>query len=372
MGGFGMTITFLTSSRADYGIYLPLLKKIKADSFFSLKIIAFGTHLSKKHGETIQQIYADGFDVAYKIDTLLDGDTPLIIAQSMAKTMAQFAEIWEKEKDTTDLIFCLGDRFEMFAAVSASVPFNIPIAHLHGGETTLGAIDEVFRHSLTSMSKLHFASTEKHKKRVEQILGHSKLVFNVGALSIDNLNDLQLYSKDAFKEKFGIELNNPILVTFHPETKSYEKNEFYIDQLLLALMDIEQQLIFTMPNADTSGNIIREKINLFVKKKSNAYVVESFGTQGYFSCIAHCSFVLGNSSSGIIEAASFGKYVINLGARQQGRDVGANVFHCEIDSQKIKDAIISVKKAPVLSKKNIYGDGKASDIIIERLKTCIL
>lgn len=363
-----MNVIVLTSSRADYGIYLPLLKKLKADDFFNLKIAAFGTHLSEKHGNTINQIYEDGFEVAYKVETLSDGDSPEMVAKSMATTIDKFASIWAKEKSSVDLIFCLGDRYEMFAAVSASVPFNIPIAHLHGGETTLGAIDNSFRHSITSMSKLHFASTENHAKRIEQIINSDEGVYNVGALSLDNVNDIKILSLQEFKEKFNVALKHPVLVTFHPETLAYEKNERYVNELVAALNTIDKQILITMPNADTMGNIVREKLLEFAKQKQNVVTVESLGTQGYFSCISHCSFVLGNSSSGIIEAASFGKYVINLGDRQLGRDAGKNVIHCEIEKSKIIKAVQQIDQLPKLDNKNIYGDGNTADKIIKILK----
>lgn len=363
-----MNVIVLTSSRADYGIYLPLLKKLKTDNFFNLEIVAFGTHLSKKYGNTVNQIYKDGFDVTYKIETLLDGDSPKIIAKSMAVTVDRFAELWTKEKETIDLIFCLGDRYEMFAAISSSVPFNIPIAHIHGGETTLGAIDNVFRHSITSMSKIHFTSTENHAKRVEQIIGTKIGVFNVGALSLDNLNDIKILSVQEFKEKFAIELQHPILVTFHPETVTFEKNEEYVNELISSLNSLDKQIIITMPNADTMGNVIRKKLLDFSKGKSNVFTVESLGTEGYFSCLHHCSLVLGNSSSGIIEAASFGKYVLNLGNRQSGRNAGENVIHCEIEKNKIIETIKLIGSLPGLDKKNIYGDGKTADKIIQILK----
>ena len=363
-----MKIIVLTSSRADYGIYLPLLKKLKVDTFFNLKIVAFGTHLSKKFGNTIDQILKDGFEVAYKIETLLDGDSPETIAKSMAVTIDKFSSLWAKEKSNIDLILCVGDRYEMFAAVTASVPFIIPVAHLHGGETTLGAIDNVFRHSITSMSKLHFASTKNHADRVAQIIGSKNGVYNVGALSLDNLMDIKILSVQQFKEKFNIELNAPALVTFHPETIAFEKNDQYISELIAALDTLPKQIIITMPNADTMSNLIRNKLREFAKQKSNVISVESLGTEGYFSCLHHCSFVLGNSSSGIIEAASFGKYVLNLGNRQLGRDVGENVIQCEIKKNKILDAVKLIDTLPKLNTTNIYGDGHTADKIISTLK----
>ena len=363
-----MKLAILTSSRADYGIYLPLLKKINSDAFFNCKIIAFGTHLSEKYGNTINQIYADGFDVAYKIETLLNTDSPEMISKSMALTIEKFSEVWTKEKRSLDYIVCLGDRYEMFAAVAASIPFNIPIVHIHGGETTLGAIDNSFRHSLTAMSKLHFASTKSHAERVSQIVGTEDGVYNVGALSLDNLNDIHILNNIEFKQKFNIELNNPVLVTFHPETVAYEKNEEYVSELISALSTLDKQIIITMPNADTMGNVIREKLVEFAKQKENVFPVESLGTQGYFSCLHHCAFVLGNSSSGIIEAASCGKYVINVGNRQEGRDAGHNIIHCEIKHNKIIESINKISKLAPLSNNNIYGDGHTANKIISILK----
>ncbi|MES2590603.1 MAG: UDP-N-acetylglucosamine 2-epimerase [Bacteroidota bacterium] len=367
-----MNIVVLTSSRSDYGIYLPLLKKLKSDNFFNFKIVAFGTHLSKKYGTTVNQIYRDGFDVKYPLETLLEGDSPEIIAKSMALTIDKFAELWKKEKQSIDLVICLGDRYEMFAAVSASIPFNIPIAHIHGGENTSGAIDNSFRHSITAMSAIHFASTEKHANRIKQIIGSDKYVYNVGALSLDNLNDLKILTIKEFKEKFNIELRQPVLVTFHPETIAYEKNEGFVNELIDVLSTLDKQILITMPNADTMGNIIRQRLLEFKKQKSNVIIVESLGTEGYFSCLYHCSFVLGNSSSGIIEAASFGKYVLNLGNRQLGREAGRNVIHCDIDKKKIIEAIKVINALPTLKNENIYGDGKTANRIVDILKKELL
>lgn len=363
-----MNLVILTSSRADYGIYLPLLKKLKVDLYFNIKIVAFGAHLSEKFGNTIQQILDDGFEVTYKIETILSSDSPQSISKSMSVTIEKFAELWEEEKSFTDYIICLGDRYEMFAAITASVPFNIPVVHIHGGETTTGAIDNSFRHSLSVMSKIHFASTQNHANRIIQIIGTERGVYNVGALSLDNLNDVHILSKEEFKQKFNIPIDNPVLVTFHPETVAYQKNENYVQELISALSVIDNQIIITMPNADTMGSIIREKLLEFANFKENVFTVESLGTQGYFSCLYHCDFILGNSSSGIIEAASFAKYVINIGDRQKGRDSGINIIHCEVEKNAIVNAIKQIKNLPLLNNKNIYGDGFTADKMISILK----
>ena len=363
-----MRIGVLTSSRADYGIYFPLLKKLENDPFFDLEILAFGTHLSEKYGKTIRQIKNDGFEVKTSIDAMAEGDSPEDISNSMARAIAGFAKVWENKK--FDLIFALGDRYEMFAAVASSVPFNIPVAHLHGGETTLGAIDNVFRHSITSMSTYHFASTDQYKKRIIEITGKEKNVYNVGALSIDNLVNLDLLSIMEFKNRFDIDLSKPtILITFHPETVSFEKNEVFIKELISALGKLDTyQLVITMPNADTMGVLIRDFINSFIEKTENAIGVENFGTLGYLSCMKHCSFMLGNTSSGFVEASYFGKPVINLGDRQKGRFLTPNIFSIPIDSIVIIKTVKKIEQIEKFENCQVYGDGNAAEKIIGILK----
>ena len=363
-----MKVAVLTSSRADYGIYLPLLKALKNDSFFDLSIIAFGTHLSKKHGYTLNQIIEDGFEVPIKVDTMPDGDSPIAISEAMGKTITNFSKVWNEHK--FDLVFCLGDRYEMFAACASSVPFNVKLAHIHGGEQTLGAIDDAFRHAITHMSTYHFTTTEQYKNRVTELKGSSKNIYNVGALSIENLKTLPLLSIEEFKDKFNINLSKPsILITFHPETVSFEKNEMYINELIAALSEIKSyQFIITMPNADTMGNMIREKLYSFIKNNDNAIGVESFGALGYLSCMKHCSFMLGNTSSGFVEASFFPKYVINLGERQTGRIVTENILNCPIEQKGIVKAINSFLNVKLPKTINVYGEGNTSEKIIQSLK----
>jgi len=371
MVGFGMRVCVLTSSRADYGIYRPLLQKLQADSFFELSIIAFGTHLSPVHGYTLNEIRKDGFEVEECVESLILGDSAEAISTALGTTITKFSSIWARKQSGTDLIFCLGDRYEMLAAVLASVPFNIPLAHVHGGETTLGAIDNKFRHSLTQLAQYHFVSTQGHADKVAEMLGTHEQVYNVGALSLDNLRTLKLLSKQEFFQKYQIDTEKPtILFTFHPETVSYEKNETFIQEIVETLGTLIQkyQIIITMPNADTMGYMIREHLSKFAERKENVFVVESFGVLGYFSAIQHCSFLLGNTSSGIIEAASFGKYVINLGERQKGRDAGKNVLHTAIEKEAILKRVEEIKNAKPLSHENIYGNGTASNQMIKILK----
>lgn len=363
-----MKVSILTSSRADFGVYLPLLKKMQSDPFFDMDIICFGTHLSKNHGYTVDQISADGFSVNYMLETTPGNDTPTDISRSIGYTIEKFSDFWKSNQ--FDLIFALGDRYEMFAAVTATVPFNIKIAHLHGGETTLGAIDNVFRHSITLMSTLHFASTEDYKNRIIEIIGSTKDVYNVGALSMDNLNNMKLLSIEEFKSKFNIDLSIPtILFTFHPETVSYEKNIGYISEIIAALEAIKDfQIVITMPNADTMGNMIRKELNKFISTTNYTVGVENFGTLGYLSCMKHCSFMMGNTSSGFVEAAFFPKWVINLGGRQNGRILTDNILTTNIDKQKILKTISNIKNSKIPSEINIYGNGKTSEKIIQILK----
>jgi GDP/UDP-N,N'-diacetylbacillosamine 2-epimerase (hydrolysing) len=302
------------------------------------------------------------------LETTPENDTPMDISSSIGYTVEKFSDFWKNNQ--FDLIFALGDRYEMFAAVTATVPFNIKIAHLYGGETTLGAIDNVFRHSITLMSTLHFASTEKYKNRIIEINGSDKNVYNVGALSIDNLNNMKLLSVIFFKSRFNIDLSIPtILFTFHPETVSFENNASYILEIITTLESIKDyQIVITMPNADTMGNIIRKELIKFIGKTDYAIGVENFGTLGYLSCMKHCSFLLGNTSSSFVEAAFFPKWVINLGKRQNGRINTPNIFTISIEKETILKTINRIENLSELPAEcNIYGNGEAADMIVQIL-----
>ena len=364
-----MKIAVLTSSRADYGIYLPLLKALQADPFFDLRLIVFGTHLSSFHGYTKDAIVADGFVIDHEAEHILAADSESAIVTSMGLVTLKFAGIWEKSK-AYDLVFCLGDRYEMFAAVAAGVPFGIRFAHLHGGETTLGAIDNVFRHSISLFSQLHFTSTEIYAERVAQITGSRKNIYAVGALSLDSLDNMQLLSDAEFLQAFNIDLGKPtILVTFHPGTIKVSLNEDHARELTQSLLAFTgHQIVITMPNADTMGNALRRIYQEFQAQRPGVFLVENFGTLGYFTCMKGCDILVGNSSSGIIEAASFGKYVVNIGDRQQGRAASDNIIHCEPDKRSISEACAKALKAGNYSGTNIYHKPHVARSIIEILK----
>src|SRR5437588_5131793 len=257
-----MRVAVLTSSRADYGIYRPLIKALNEDTFFNVSIIAFGFHLSSFHGHTVDEIINDGYKVSYKINSILLTDDENSLSSSIGLTTLKFAEFWENHSKDFDLVFCLGDRFEMFAAVIAGLSYGVPFAHIHGGETTLGAIDNVFRHSITLASRWHFVATEAFATKVRSLTDgkNADNIVVAGALSLDNFDRLKLLSNDEFLAKWKIDLSIPsILVTVHPETVEPEKNDSHLEEILAALVDLKNnyQLIITMLNADTSGSIYR-------------------------------------------------------------------------------------------------------------------
>lgn len=364
-----MKIGILTSSRADFGIYLPLLQKLSDDSFFKPSIIAFGTHLSNKFGYTAQEIESYGFDVAYKLKTIPENDTPYAISKSIAKTIDVFSDFWNVNK--FDLVLAFGDRFEMFGAVLAGSPFNVKYAHIHAGETTLGAIDNAYRHSISLMSKYLFVTNDLYKQRAIEIIQRPDDVFNVGALSIDNLQNVELYSIDKFKKIFNINLNIPtILTTLHPETIDYQNTKVNIEELIKALDNLSDkyQIVITMPNADTMGLAIRKSLENFNAKNSKVILVESFGMMGYLSCMKHCIMLIGNTSSGFVEASYFPKWVINIGNRQNGRIITPNIFSIPISKEKIINTVQIIENQKKPPHSNIYGDGFASVRIIEVLK----
>jgi GDP/UDP-N,N'-diacetylbacillosamine 2-epimerase (hydrolysing) len=293
----------LTSSRADFGIYQPLLTELKKDPFFEINIIAFGTHLSQFHGNTIDEIINEGFEINYTIDSIMVSDTDESISTSLGLTIIKFATFWKDNHNKFDIVFCLGDRYEMFAAVTSGIAFGIKFAHIHGGEKTLGAIDNIFRHSISLSSYIHFSSTEDYKSRILQILDEPKRVYYTGSLSLDNLNSISLLGIDEFKLKWGVDLNQPtILITFHPETINVKMNDVYIDEIIESVLAFDKfQFLITMPNADTYGNRLRKQLVSKLSNKKNIFLVENLGKQSYFTAMKYSKFLIGNTSSGIIE-----------------------------------------------------------------------
>ncbi|GAA5521900.1 polysialic acid biosynthesis protein P7 [Fodinibius salicampi] len=365
-----MKIGVLTSSRADFGIYLPLLKQLKEDTSITLKIIAFGTHSSVHHGHTILEIKENGFSNIDTISSLLTNDDEQSIATSYGLTTIKFADYWSSH--TFDLVFCLGDRFEMSAAVQAGVPFGITFAHIHGGETTLGAIDNVYRHQITIASELHFTSTKEYAEKVEELTGTNEKIYNVGSLSLDGITHIELVSQEKFRSKFNIPEGDYILATFHPETVDSSHNEKYAKEMALALKALSEQfiIVITMPNADTVGSLYRGEIQKLKETYPEHIVaVENFGKENYFSAMNYATLLLGNSSSGIIEAASFGKYVVNVGDRQKGRAQSNNVLNCEFDKSGILETVFKANDLGRYEGENIYFKEDVADNIVRIIKS---
>ncbi|MDP2420230.1 UDP-N-acetylglucosamine 2-epimerase [Sediminibacterium sp.] len=364
-----MKIGILTSSRADYGIYLPLLNSLKDDPFFNLEIIAFGTHLSKSHGYTINDIEVDGYKIIHKISSLISNDDEQSISTTYALTCLKFCDFWNYNK--YDIVLCLGDRFEMSAAVQAAIPYGVKFAHIHGGETTLGAIDNIYRHQISLASTIHFTATELFSSKVIELIGDNNNVYNVGALSLDGIKKFQPIDKTFFFNKYNIPQKNYALVTFHPETISGNLNESYANEMVLALGKLTKSLflIITMPNADTMGSIFRNEIEKLKNNYPNAVLtIENFGKENYFTAMYYAKVLIGNTSSGILEAASFGKYVVNVGNRQKGRLQSKNVYNVTFQNESITDIVNHVLNLGEFKGENLYYQKDSALTIIEVLK----
>ncbi len=333
-------ICIVTGSRAEYGLLSSLMKLIQIDTELTLQIIATNMHLSPEFGYTYKEIEKDGFRIDKKVDMLISSDTEIATVKSVGLALIGFADAFNELKP--DLLLVLGDRSEILAAVSAALIFKIPVAHIHGGEITEGAYDDAIRHSITKMSHLHFASTEEYRNRIIQLGEEPNRVFNVGAIGIDNIRNQKLLSKAKLEESIGFKLGkNCILVTFHPVTLEKNTSEAQIKNLLIALDSFsDQRIVFTMPNSDTDGSIIRQLINEFVENnQERSLAVTSLGNIRYLSILQFVIAVIGNSSSGIIEVPCFGIPSLNIGSRQRGRIKGLTVMDCDPEEVKIKEKI---------------------------------
>ncbi len=364
-------IAVVTVARSDYGIYKSILNAIRTDKELELSLLVGGMHLSPEFGNTVTDIESDGFEIAAKIEMLLSSDSPEGVAKSIGIGVLGFAQAYADVRP--DLLLLLGDRFEMLSAAVAALPFGMPIAHIHGGESTEGAMDEAIRHSITKMSHLHFASTEAYAKRIIQLGEEPWRVTVGGAPALDNLAGMPLLKKEALEQRFAFSLKEPtLLVTYHPVTSETEDTSHHIEELLAALTESGFALIFTSPNADHQGRAILQKIQDFVLHHPRAWFVANLGQEGYFSLMAQVAAMVGNSSSGMIEAASFGLPVVNIGSRQRGRVHGQNVLNVGYERKEISDGIRRATqpsfKVALATMKNPYGDGQAAEKIVNKLK----
>ena len=364
------TIGVVTVARSDYGIYQPVLQALRAHPEMEPHLVVGGMHLSPEFGLTVREIEADGFPIRERVEMLLSSDSPEGIGKAIGLGTIGFAQVYARFRP--DLLLTLGDRFEMYAAVLAALPFKIPVAHLHGGEVTEGAMDEALRHSITKLSHLHFVATEEYGRRVRQMGEEPWRVIVSGAPSLDGIGSLDAVPASELESRFGLDLTiPPLVVTYHPVTLEYERTTWQVEQLLAALKRVGLPIVFTAPNADVAGRAVAALIRDFVASHPKARFVVNLGRRGYFGLMRLAAAMVGNSSSGIIEAASFQLPVVNVGTRQRGRVRAANVIDVDNEAEAITAgvarAVSSEFRRGLAGLKNPYGDGKAAERIADTL-----
>ncbi|KAB2953622.1 UDP-N-acetylglucosamine 2-epimerase (hydrolyzing) [Heliorestis acidaminivorans] len=366
-------ICIVTGTRADYGLLYGLLHEIKEDPDLELQLIVTGMHLSPEFGLTYQKIEQDGFTIDAKVEMLLSSDTTVGITKSIGLGLIGFAEALDRLRP--DIVVVLGDRFEILAPVQSALVARIPVAHIHGGETTEGCIDESIRHAITKMAQLHFTSTEQYRQRVIQMGEHPEKVYNFGTPGLENIRRMKLHSKDELEKELDFQFGKTtFLVTFHPVTLNKKGPEQAVESLLKALDQFpEAKIIFTMPNADTDGRVIIKKIQQYESaRKDRVKAFTSLGQIRYLSTIKYVDAVLGNSSSGLIEVPYFQKPTVNIGDRQKGRLCASSVINCAENSESIQQAIEKALskdfQKTLESTKSPYGTGEVSKNTKEILK----
>lgn len=362
----------VTGSRAEYGLLKWVMEGIKESSLLELQVAVTGAHLSPEFGYTVEAIERDGFPVDRKVEMLLSSETAVGVTKSMGLGLIGFADALA-DLDP-DLMLVLGDRYEIFSAVVASMIAKIPVAHLHGGETTEGAYDEAIRHSITKMSHLHFVANEYYRKRVIQLGEDPSRVFAVGGLGVDSILKTKTLCREELEIALGFKFQQRnLLVTFQPATLESERSAEQLNHLLGALAELgDTGLIFTMPNADKDGRLLAAKIDDFCASHKNARAHVSLGQLLYFSCMNQVDGVIGNSSSGLLEAPSFKVGTINIGTRQRGRLQSASVINCDATKSSIKGALSKLFslefQRDLENAKNPYGDGGSSEAIVAHIE----
>lgn len=369
-------ICVVTGSRAEYGLLRWVMQRVRDSAALELQVLVTGAHLSPAFGETYREIEAHGFRIDRKINLHLGADSDASIAQAMALGLSGLAAALNELRP--DLLLVLGDRYEIFAAAAAAMVCRVPIAHLHGGETTEGAFDEAIRHSVTKMSHLHFVAAPEYQRRVVQLGEDPSRVYMVGGLGIDSILQLPALDRAELCQALDFELRaRNLLVTFHPVTLEDATAQAQLAELLQALDGLQETgLLFTMPNADPGALALTEQLVRFVADRPHARLYASLGQQRYFSCLRYVDGVVGNSSSGLLEVPSFGKGTINIGDRQRGRLMAASVIQCEPDRASIA-AALKILYSPkfqvrLQDVRNPYGEGGASEKIVAVLEKCSL
>ncbi len=365
-------ICIFTTSRADFGLLRHFINNISKQNKIKSFVIATGTHLEKKHGYTIREIEKENIKVHKKIKIFLDGDTPKKMSKSIAIGMIKYNKILEEINP--DLVVVLGDRYELLPICYSSTFLNIPIAHFNGGETSEGSIDDVIRHCVTKMSHLHFVSTDIYKKKVLNMGEAPNRVFNIGSLSVENVNKSIIYKKEFVYKKLNIQNNKKFfLATYHPSTLDLKNSLIEIENLMKTLKMYKKfDIIFTGTNADTKSQSIKNIIMKYIKKSNHMKYFDSLGSNLYLSAMKYCECVIGNSSSGILESPTLKKPVINIGNRQKGRLKAKNIIDCKKNTLSIKKAIeksLNAKFIKSLSTlRNPFGNGQTSKKSIKIIK----
>lgn len=359
----------MTSSRADFGIYKNLIDLFDNDKRFQIEIIAFGMHLQPIYGNTINEIKSLGYKSITEIKGMVEGDSKMDISLSYSNIVQNFSFFWNE--NVFDYVFCLGDRFEMSAAVQSGIPFEVNFIHLHGGEKSLGSIDNIYRDQISLASKIHFTANENFSKRLVNLLDDKKDVITTGSISLDSLDLNEIIDWNSICESYGMTKNNDfVLTTFHSETIGLNNNVSYVNEIRKTLIKLSEKIdiLITMPNADPLGSLFREMfLDIKKRKPKKIYIVDSLGVKNYFSAMNACNFLLGNSSSGIIEAASFSKFVINVGNRQLGRLKSDNTIDVSFNSHKILKACESLIKKKIYKGKNKYKKNNSAKKILNYL-----
>ena len=362
----------VTVSRSDYGHLRPVIDGIRRAPDLELVLFVGGMHLAPEFGNTVREIEADGIPVAERIEMLETGDTPEAVAISTGRGVEGFARAFARRRP--DLVVVLGDRFEMLAAAVAALPFALPVAHIHGGEVSEGAMDNQIRHAITKLAHVHFASADVHARRIARMGEEAWRIYTVGAPGLDRLAGLAALPRETLARELGLPAEGPWhLVTFHPVTLEYRDTAYCVDELLAALEKSDGTLVITYPNADTSGRVIIDRLEEFAgRHPGRCRLVRSLGERLYLSLLSHADVMIGNSSSGLIEAPSFGLPAVNIGARQRGRLRGANVVDVAPSREDILRGIEAARapafRAQARAAANPYGDGRAAPRIVEVLR----
>jgi GDP/UDP-N,N'-diacetylbacillosamine 2-epimerase (hydrolysing) len=365
-------IAVVTVSRSDWGHLRPVLEAIRSAPGLVPQLYVAGMHLEPDFGHTIREIEAEGWPIAARVPMAETDDAPAGIARSTGTGIEGFARAYADTRP--DLVVVLGDRFEMLAAAVAALPFALPVAHIHGGEETEGAMDNQIRHAITKLAHLHFASADLHARRIAQMGEEAWRIHTVGAPGLDRLSAVAYRTREALAESLGLDPKASwVLVTFHPVTLEHRDTAAHMTELLAALEKADAQIVMTYPNADTAGRAIIERMEEFAARHPRVRLARSLGDEVYLSLLRHADAMVGNSSSGLIEAPSFGLPVVNVGSRQRGRLRGPNVIDVGYGREEIlrglERALEPGFRAGLRGLANPYGDGRAAGRIVEALRT---